>query len=105
MPFIGQRREGRRCCGGETADGEKRGWGSTRFRREKEHKEALGSLVEGRPEDVVVQRWPTAGVGPKACLGQILLWRSNSLPKWNGLGKIYSWTERKLWRQIWAGVV
>jgi hypothetical protein len=44
-------------------------------------------------------------VGPKDYLDWILLWRSNSLPKWNGLENRDSWAERKLYRRIWATVV
>jgi hypothetical protein len=73
---------------------EKRGWGSAHIGRGKEH---AGRLL--------VPSWPTAGVGSKGCLGHILLWISNRLPKWTGLGKTDAWTERKLWRQIWAAVV
>jgi hypothetical protein len=32
-------------------------------------------------------RQPVKSAGLKGCLGQILLWRLNRLPKWNGLGK------------------
>jgi hypothetical protein len=39
-------------------------------------------------------------VRPKGYLGRILLWRSNRLLKWNGLGKRDSCAERKLWRRI-----
>jgi hypothetical protein len=35
-------------------------------------------------------------IGPKGRLGWILLWRSNKLPKWNGLGKRDSWAEKKI---------
>jgi hypothetical protein len=44
-------------------------------------------------------------VGPEGCLGRILLWRSNRLPKWNGLRKRDSWAARKLWRRIWVVAV
>jgi hypothetical protein len=59
-PFIRQRREGRRYCGGETIDGEwsysmqsyweKRGMVSISFRRRKEHARRL--LVSARRGDL-----------------------------------------------------
>jgi hypothetical protein len=44
-------------------------------------------------------------VGSKSCFGSIQLWRSNRLTKRNGLRKIDSWGERKLWRRILAAAV
>jgi hypothetical protein len=62
-PFIGWRREGRRCRGGETPTTsgvlqcfhfEKRGRGNTRFRRGKKHVRRL--LVHARRGDRKMQR-------------------------------------------------
>jgi hypothetical protein len=97
---------------------EKRGRGSVHFGRGKEHTGRL--LVPTWRGDWRMQQraaatniWSRAAYGltrggrqevgpvePKACLGWILLWRSNMLPKWNGLGKRDSWAERKSWRRI-----
>jgi hypothetical protein len=48
---------------------------------------------------------PVEPVGPKGCLHWIILWRSNRLPKWSGMGMKDSYVERKLWRRIWAAGV
>jgi hypothetical protein len=91
LPFRGEQRKGQRL-----------------FREGKgAHEVVLVSHTEGWLEDVAAWQcavvadnrsrmtpWLTRGgrqsfgpVGPKVCLGRILLWRSNRLPKWNGLGK------------------
>jgi hypothetical protein len=102
MPFIGRRREGSSSM--LLFRGKERK-GQRPFQKGKgAHGAAFGSHAEGQPEDATAQRCATATdsrsrvasgltrgrrqpVGPKACLRRILLWRSNSLPKWDGLGK------------------
>jgi hypothetical protein len=76
------------------------------------HEAALVSHVEGRSEDVAVQRC-VALVGNRSQATsrltrggrQLVEPKENRLLKWNGLEKRYSWAERKLWRKIWADIV
>jgi hypothetical protein len=65
-PFVGQRREGRRCCGGETVGGE---WSSSMLPFMGEEKNgqcpfrkgrgACGAALGSHAEDAAARQWPT----------------------------------------------